>query len=59
MTNSCGNCKYWECREGYLYPYRCKKEKATSYSEEKWMDRVHRGYVCKNWKQKEMTRCQD
>ena len=53
MTNCCGNCKYGECREEYLYPYRCKKEKAVRYSREKWMDRVHRGYICKNWERKE------
>lgn len=52
MTNSCGNCEYGECREEYLYPYRCKKEKAIRYSEEKWMDRVHRGYVCEKWELK-------
>ena len=57
MTNSCGNCKYREYREGYLYPYRCKKEKAVSYSEEEWMDRAHRGYVCKEWDlKKEVTK---
>lgn len=57
MTNSCGNCKYMECREEYLYPYRCKKEKAVSYSEEEWMDIVHRGCICKKWElKKEVTK---
>lgn len=57
MTNSCGNCKYREFRGEYLYPYRCKKEKAVRYSEEKWMDRVHRGYVCEKWEsKKEVTK---
>lgn len=61
MINSCGNCKYTEYRDEYLYPYRCKKEKAVSYSEETWMDRVRSGYVCKKWELKrgdKMTRAE-
>lgn len=49
---SCGNCKYEEYRKEYLYPCWCKKEKAVSYSEEKWADRVRSGYVCKKWEPK-------
>ena len=57
MTNSCGNCKYKEYREEYLYPYRCKKGKAVRYSEEKWMDRVKRGCICEKWEsKKEVTK---
>ena len=52
MVNSCGNCKYKEYREGYLYPYRCRKDKAVSYTEEAWMDKAHCGYICKNWEPK-------
>ena len=52
MRNSCGNCKYEECREEYLYPYRCKKEKGVRYSEEEWMDMVQRGCICEKWEPK-------
>lgn len=46
MNYCCGNCKYAEYNRDYLYPFKCKKEKAKRYSDDEYTRRIVNGYKC-------------
>ena len=51
MSETCSNCKFMKFyNDGRLYPYKCTKENAKSYTEKAIENRNKAEYKCDNYK---------
>ena len=53
LQATCELCKHREYRDGYLYPYRCLKEKGKTYSEMEWFYKVLAYQKCRDFSPRE------
>lgn len=53
LQATCELCKHREYRDGYLYPYRCLREKGKTYSEMEWFYKVLAYQKCRDFSPRE------